>query len=45
MRFILNYRGVLVAQSSGTGGRVAEKQAIRRYLHPQLEKLWADRCQ
>lgn|SRR2546425_2263782 len=40
MQFTLKYRGVLLGQSSGTGGRVREKQAIRRYLHQQLEELW-----
>ncbi len=40
MRFTLKYRGSLPGQSSGTGGRVREKQAIRRYLHPQLKDLW-----
>jgi hypothetical protein len=40
MDFTLKYRGPLVSQSSGTGGRVREKQAIRRYLHAQLQDLW-----
>ena len=40
MRFTLKYRGPLPAQGSSTGSRVPEKQAIRRYLHPQLKDLW-----
>jgi hypothetical protein len=40
MHFTLKYRGDLLGRSSGTGGRVREKQAIRRYLHPQLQELW-----
>src|SRR5215470_13390972 len=40
MEFVLRYRGPLVAQSSGKGSRIVEKQAIRRSLHPQLQDLW-----
>jgi hypothetical protein len=40
MEFVLRYRGPLIAQSSGKGSRIVEKQAIRRYLHPQLQDLW-----
>ncbi len=38
MEFRLVYEGSLPA--SGGGGRVIEKHAIRRQLHPQLKQLW-----
>jgi hypothetical protein len=39
MLFRLVYQGPLNAQTS-TNGRVKEKHAIRRALHPQLQMLW-----
>jgi hypothetical protein len=40
MEFTLKYRGNLPAQSSGTGGRLQEKQGTREYISPQLRELW-----
>jgi hypothetical protein len=40
LEFRLIYQGPLAAQGTGGGGRLAEKHAIRKALHPQLRELW-----
>jgi len=40
MEFRIVYRGPLPAQGSGDS-RAKEKQAIRKYLHPQLKEWWS----
>ncbi len=37
MKFILTYKGDLLATTRGVS---SDKQAIRRYIHPQLKNLW-----
>jgi hypothetical protein len=44
VEFRLVYQGPLVSQKSGGGGsRIAEKHAIRKVFHKQLQKVWQQR--
>jgi hypothetical protein len=40
MEFHLIYVGNLLKAAGRANARVWEKHAIRRYLHPQIRKLW-----
>ena len=40
MKFRLTYDGQLVTSGGNSGGRVADKWAIRKKIYPQLVELW-----